>query len=81
MSQTAGDTPNKTFALIAGAGLIIWMLDFFLAAVGAASDSTLVALLLIGAFLFFIGIISWLYHQQPFRKFDDINQPIEEESH
>jgi len=81
MSQTSDGAVNQSFALITGAGFILWMLVFFLAAVGTASAATLVILLLIGAFLFFSGIISWLVHQQPFRTFDDINQPVEEESH
>ena len=81
MPQVHRDTISKYFALLSGAGFIIWMVDFFLGAVGAASESTLVLLFLIGAILFLIGIIGWLYRQQPFRNFDDINQPIEEETH
>ena len=81
MTQVHRDTISKYFALLSGAGFIIWMADFFLGAVGAASESTLVLLFLFGAILFFMGIIGWLYRQQPFRNFDDINQPIEEEAH
>ena len=81
MTQVDRDTISKYFALLSGAGFIIWMVVFFLGAVGAASESALILLFLIGAILFFVGIISWLYRQQPFLNFDDINQPIEEETH
>ena len=81
MTQVHRDNISKYFALLSGAGFIIWMIDFFLGAVGAASASALILLFLIGAILFITGIISWLFRQQPFRNFDDINQPVEEETH
>ena len=81
MTQVNSDTISKYFALLSGAGFIIWMFVFFLGAVGAASESALILLFLIGAILFFTGIISWMYRRQPFRDFDDINQPIVEETH
>ena len=68
-------------AMVAGAGFLLWMLIFFLGAVGGADDQSLNLLFLLGAFLLLAGFGSWLFRRQPFRHFDDINRPLEEEAH
>ena len=68
-------------AMVAGAGFLLLMLAFFLGAVGGANDQALNLFFLLGAFLLLVGFVSWLFHRQPFRHFDDINRPLEEEAH
>lgn len=81
MSVDQRDIASKFMALVAGAGFILWMAVFYIGAVGAASEQTVTLLFLLGAFLLLVGFVSWLYRRQPFRHFDDINQPLEEEAH
>ena len=75
------DTTSILMAMVAGAGFILLMVVFFMGAVDLATRNTLQILFLFGAFLLLAGFVSWLYRRQPFRHFDDINIPLEEEAH
>lgn len=81
MGANGRDATGVMLAMVAGTGFILGMVVFFLGAVGGAADDALNLLFLVSAILFFGGIIGWFLRGQPFRHFDDINQPSEEEAH
>lgn len=64
-------------ALTAGAGLVLMMLALAIGVVqGEAADATTVGLTFAGGLaLLVFGIAGWLATVQPFKHFDDINEP------
>jgi hypothetical protein len=64
-------------SLTAGAGLILMMLALAFGVVqGDAANGSIIGLTFVGGLvLFLLGIGGWLAVVQPFKNFDDINQP------
>ena len=64
-------------SLTAGAGLVLMILALGFGVVqGADANSTVIGLTFAGGLgLLIIGIVGWLAAVQPFKNFDDINQP------
>ncbi len=64
-------------SLTAGAGLVLMILALGFGVVqGADANSTVIGLTFAGGLgLLILGIVGWLAAVQPFKNFDDINQP------
>ena len=82
-ANEAADTPQPSqtqillLALAAGAGLILMMLALAIGVVqGEAADASSIGLTFAGGLaLLALGIAGWLALVQPFKHFDDINEP------
>ncbi len=64
-------------SLTAGAGLVLMILALGFGVVqGQGANSTAVGLTFVGGLgLLIIGVVGWFATVQPFKNFDDINQP------
>jgi ABC-type nickel/cobalt efflux system permease component RcnA len=66
-------------SLSAGFGLILIIVALAVSVVSGESAAYLVSLaLVVGLVLMFIGIAGWMILVQPWRRFDDINQPLDD---
>jgi ABC-type nickel/cobalt efflux system permease component RcnA len=73
------DLATFGLSLSAGFGLILIIVALAVSVVAGESAAYLVSMaLVVGLVLMFIGIAGWLVVVQPWQKFDDINQPLDD---
>jgi ABC-type nickel/cobalt efflux system permease component RcnA len=70
-------------AMVGGLGIILAVLGLaFGAAAGNNANASVVGLaVLSGIFLLIVGVGGWVIGTQPYKHFDDINQPIDDGHH
>lgn len=79
-TENAHDSGNNavtlTFAFIAGGGILLMLAALVIGVIDENAGGAVGLLFVLGIAGMITGIIAWMSVTQPFKNFDDINQPM-----